>query len=245
MPKFFAPQKSLRDGFITFSGKDSDHLRVLRVREGEELTVCDGEGLDAQCVVEMATKDTYRLRILKTVPSAGEPTVSVSVYAALPKGDKTELIVQKAVELGADEIVFFLSSRCVARPDDKAAAARVERLCKVAEASAMQSLRGRIPEVRWLPDFGKMLAEAAEAELGAFLWEEARSLSLRSLLQTRGEFRTGALITGPEGGFSEEEAAQAEAAGLRPVTLGPRILRCETAPLCALSALMYETGNLG
>ena len=245
MPKFFAPRRSLDEGFVTFSGNDAEHLRVLRVREGEELVVCDGEGKDARCVVELASKDAFRLRILRTWPSEGEPTVSAVVYAALPKGDKSELIVQKAVELGAAEIVFFLSSRCVARPDDKAAAARVERLGRIAEASAMQSLRGRISKVRWLPDFERMLTEAAGAALGAFLWEEARSVSLRAHLQACGGFRTAALITGPEGGFSAEEAEKAERAGLQPVTLGPRILRCETAPLCALSALMYETGNLG
>lgn len=245
MPKFFAPRQSLKEGFVTFSGQNAEHLRVLRVREGEELTVCDGEGLDARCVVELASKDAFRLRILEVQPSAGEPSVYVTVCAALPKGDKTELIVQKAVELGAARIVFFLSSRCVARPDGKAAAGRIERLGRVAESSAMQSLRGRIPTVHWLPDFGKMLEEAAEADLGAFLWEEARSVSFRDHLRAHGGFRTAALITGPEGGFSAEEARQAERTGLQPVTLGPRILRCETAPLCALSALMYETGNLG
>lgn len=245
MPKFFAPWLNPGEDLVTFSGKNAEHLRVLRVREGEELTVCDGNGLDARCVVETAAKDTFHLRIIKTEPSSGEPSVSATVYAALPKGDKAELIVQKAVELGAAEIVFFLSSRCVARPDGKAAAGKTERLCKVAEAAAMQSMRGRIPLVRWQPDYGKMLAEAAGADLGAFLWENARNLSLRSLLRDRGGFRTASLITGPEGGFSPEEAAQAEAAGIQPVTLGPRILRCETAPLCALSALMYETGDLG
>lgn len=244
MPKFFAPWLSPDEGIVTFSGKNAEHLRVLRIREGEELTVCDGNGLDARCVVEMASKDTFCLRILKAEPSAGEPSVSVTVYAALPKGDKTELIVQKAVELGAAEIVFFLSSRCVARPDGKAAAGKTDRLGKVAEAAAMQSMRGRIPSVRWQPDYGRMLEEAAGADLGAFLWEDARDQSLRSLLQAHAGFRSAALITGPEGGFSPEEASQAEATGIRPVTLGPRILRCETAPLCALSALMYETGDL-
>ena len=108
----------------------------------------------------------------------------------------------------------------------------------------MQSGRGKIPTVRWVPKYADMLSEAAGAELRAFLWEDADGCSLRSLMQRSAPFSSAALITGPEGGFSAEEAAQAREAGIPSVTLGKRILRCETAPLCALAALMYETGNL-
>ena len=244
MPKFFASECDLREEYITLSGTNADHLRVLRVRAGEELIVCDGRGLDARCIVELAGKDGCRLRVLERMPAAGEATVSAVVYAAFPKGDKAETIVQKSVELGAECVVFFLSSRCVARPDGKSAAGKLERLGKVAEAAAMQSGRGRIPSVRWIPKYADMLAEAAGAELRAFLWEDAEESSLRSLMQRSAPFSSAALITGPEGGFSSEEAAQAREAGIPCVTLGKRILRCETAPLCALAALMYETGNL-
>ena len=244
MPKFFAPECDLQQEFITLSGSNAEHLRVLRVRMGEELTVSDGRGSEARCAVELAGKENCRLRVLERMPASGEASVSVTVYAGFPKGDKAETIVQKSVELGADSIVFFLSSRCVARPDDKSAAGKAERLGKVAEAAAMQSGRGKIPAVRWIPRFADMLSEAAAAELRAFLWEEADGCSLRGLMQGCAAFRTAALITGPEGGFSQEEAAQAREAGIPAVTLGKRILRCETAPLCALAALMYETGNL-
>ena len=244
MPKFFAPECDLRDEHITLYGGNLEHLRVLRVRPGEELTVSDGRGTEARCAVELAGKEECRLRVLERMPAAGEATVSAAVYAAFPKGDKAEVIVQKAVELGADSIVFFLSSRCVARPDEKSAAGKLQRLGKIAEAAAMQSGRGKIPRVRWIGKYGEMLAEAARAELAAFLWEDAGGLSLRGLMRQKGSFRTAALITGPEGGFSPEEAAQASAAGIPAVTLGKRILRCETAPLCALTALMYESGNL-
>ncbi len=244
MPKFFAPECDLREEFITLYGANAEHLRVLRVRAGEELTVSDGQGREARCVVDSAGKDSCRLHILDRMPATGEASVPVVIYAAFPKGDKAEVIVQKAVELGAHSIVFFLSSRCVARPEEKAAAGKIARLSKVAEAAAMQSGRGRIPEVRWLPRFDAMLTEAATADLSVFLWEDATGCSLRSLMQGKPSFRTAALITGPEGGFSPEEAELALAAGIPAVTLGNRILRCETAPLCALAAVMYETGNL-
>lgn len=243
MPKFFVDAAQISDGVVTLSGSDAEHLKVLRVREGEELSVC-AAGQDYRCAVDYASGGAYRLRVLSSEPCQSEPNVMVTVFAGLPKGDKTETIIQKAVELGAESVCFFLSSRCVARPDAKAMKGKLERWQKIAEAAAMQSYRGKIPEVRWLPDFHSMLKVAAGFELRAFLWEDARELSLRGLMEQTSEFRSAALITGPEGGFSPEEAAQAERAGILPVTLGKRILRCETAPLTALTAVMYHTGNL-
>lgn len=244
MQKFFVPEADLRGERISLSGSHGEHLRVLRVRPGEELILSDGKGKEARCVVETAGKADFELRILEWTAATGEADVCVTVYAAYPKGDKAELIVQKAVELGAASIVFFLSERCVARPDERSAAGKADRLGKIAEAAAMQSGRGRIPEVRWIPKYADMLSEASKTQVAAFFWEEARDLSFRSLLTSKMPFESAALITGPEGGFSAREAEQAVSAGIPAVTLGKRILRCETAPLCALTALMYETGNM-
>jgi 16S rRNA (uracil1498-N3)-methyltransferase len=244
MPKFFVPECDLGAETVTLTGSIAEHLKVLRVRVGEEVLLCDTHGRDARCAVELVG-GAVRLRILETMPSRGEPTVSVRIYAALPKGDKTETIVQKAVELGAEGVCFFLTNRCVSRPDGRAAKGKLERLNKIAEAAAMQSCRGRVPAVRWLPDLSAVLEEAGEAEVRAFLWEGERERSLRSVLKEKEGFRSAALITGPEGGFSPEEASRAETAGSLPVTLGERILRCETAPLAALAAVMFESGNLG
>ncbi len=244
MPKLFAPDCDLREEIITLNGANAEHLHVLRVRLGEVIMVADGSGTDARCIVESAQKDSFCLRVMERMPSAGEASVSTTIYAAIPKGDKAEMIVQKSVELGADRIAFFLSSRCISRPDDRAAANKTERLQKVAEAAAVQCGRGRIPQVLWFPKYQAMLADASGAELAAFLWEGENRLSLKALLRSRESFHTAALITGPEGGFSAEEAEQAKNAGIPSVSLGTRILRCETAPVCALTALMYETGNL-
>jgi len=245
MPKFFTAGSDLNAGTVELSGQNAEHLRVLRVRPGEEIIVSDGRGLDARCIVERMERGNWILRVEETYPSKGEASVAVTVYAALPKGDKAETIVQKAVELGAADITFFLSSRCVSRPDPRAADGKIARLRKVAEAAAMQSGRGIVPDVQWLPDYPEMAARAAKADFSAFLWEEETERSLGTLMKNAAPFRTAALITGPEGGFSAEEAQQALRAGTPAATLGPRILRCETAPICALTALMYETGNLG
>ncbi len=244
MPKFFAPDCDLRCDTVQLTGENAEHLRVLRVRVGENLTLCDNRGTDARCMVSAVSAGAVQLEVLERMPVRGEPTVAVRVYAGLPKGDKGEIIVQKSVELGAEEIVFFLSERSVSRPDKKGIAGKLTRWNKVCEAAAMQSYRGKLPTVRWLPDLEAVLLEASQAQLAAFLWEEAGDLSLSGLMKSRSGFRTAALITGPEGGFSAAEAASARDRGIPPVTLGPRILRCETAPVCALAAVMYETGNM-
>ena len=244
MPKFFAPDCDLRCDTVQLNGENAEHLRVLRVRVGENLTLCDNRGMDARCSVVAVTAGAVVLQVLERSPARGEPTVSVRVYAGLPKGDKGEVIVQKSVELGAEEIVFFLSERSVSRPDGKGIGGKLARWNKVCEAAAMQSYRGKLPSVRWLPDLESALLEASGAQLAAFLWEETGELSLRGLMKSRTGFRSAALITGPEGGFSAAEAKAAGALGIPPVTLGPRILRCETAPICALAAVMYETGNM-
>ena len=246
MPRFFISRESIQGGRILLGEQNSTHLKALRLRAGEELTVSDGQGTEYRCAFEGMENGIGVAGILGTAPCETEPRLSVSLYAAMPKGDKAELILQKAVELGASEAFFFLSSRCVSRPEEKAAIKRMERLARVAEEAAMQSGRGRIPQVHWLQDFRAMTESAAAHALGLFLWEAERERSIRTVLQQAdvSHLPSLAIVTGPEGGFSREEAEAAGNAGLTPVTLGKRILRCETAPICALSAVMYETGNL-
>ena len=245
MPKFFVAPDSIRNNLIWLGEQNSAHIKALRLRMGEELTVSDGCGWEYRCVFQGMTEGEGTAEILDKSACATEASLQVRVFAALPKGDKAEFILQKAVELGAYDVCFFLSSRCVSRPDGSAMKKRLERLKRVSEEAAMQSGRGRIPEVSWIPDFPGMAKEAAAADLALFLWEEAEEKSLKSALQAyAGIPAIVSLVTGPEGGFSREEAQSAEERGLIPVTLGRRILRCETAPLCAISAVMYETGNL-
>ena len=242
MPKFFVSQEQILGSTINLGESNSAHVKALRLRSGEEITVSTGGKTEYLCVY----RNGGVAEIVSQTLCETEPSVCVSLFVAFPKGDKAEHIVQKAVELGASEICFFLSSRCISRPDESALKKRLERLNRVSEEAAMQSGRGRIPAVSWLGSFKEMTAGAAGKDLCLFLWEEAREKSLRDALTNGGKkASTIALVTGPEGGFSREEADAAVSAGLLPVTLGKRILRCETAPLCALSAVMYETENLG
>jgi 16S rRNA (uracil1498-N3)-methyltransferase len=169
--------------------------------------------------------------------------VKVTVLCGLPKGDKTEYIIQKCVEAGAHEILFFLSNRCVARPD--APEKKLERWQRISEEAAKQSGRGIIPKVGWVGEFADALNVAVQKDLGLFLYETGERESLNAVLESSRQIETLALITGPEGGFAPFEADLARITGLRLCSMGQRILRCETAPVVALTAVMYATGNLG
>ena len=161
---------------------------------------------------------------------------------AFSKGDKLEHVIQKATELGAYEIVAFPSSRCVSRPDEKSLAKKVERWQKIATSAAEQSGRGRIPQVVVLNNYKLALERAAKADLSILFYENERATTLRMALEEI-SYTTISLLTGSEGGLEDREVEFAKEMGLKICTLGSRILRCETAPLCALSAVMYANGE--
>ena len=201
--------------------------------------VCDGEGKECLCAV---VDSGWNLEVLERRESDSEPAVQVSVYMAFPKADKLEHVIQKATELGVYEIVAFPSARCVSKPDEKSLKKKAERWQKIAASAAEQSGRGRIPRVVILPSFAEALRRGAEADLPVLFYENERATTLHMAL-TAGQWSSAALLTGPEGGLEEKEVAQAMNAGWKVCTLGKRILHCETAPLCALSAVMYAAGE--
>lgn len=244
MARFFVAASNIFGGIAYLNGKDLDHIKALRIRDGEEFTVCDGDGTDYSCVLSVVDGGSAQARILETAPSRGEPTVQCTVYAAYSKGDKLEHVVQKAVELGAAAVVLFPCRRCVSRPEGAALIKKTARLEKIAEEAAKQCGRGRIPHVSTAPDFQTAIKAASMAELPLFCYEDEQHTLLKQAIEGRGDIKTASVVTGPEGGFEPEEAELARSLGMISVTMGPRILRCETAPLCALTAVMYATGNL-
>ena len=214
----------------------------VRRKNGEEVLVCDGAGRECLCCVSEVSPGQISLVVKHQQASQTEARVRASVYMAYAKGDKLEHVIQKATELGAYEIVAFPSARCVSRPDEKSLKKKVERWQKIAASAAEQSGRGRIPQVVTVGSFPEALARAAQADKAILFYENERATTLRMALED-GNFETISLLTGPEGGLEEKEVAMAQEAGLQVCTLGSRILRCETAPLCALSAVMYATGE--
>ena len=212
MPRFFIDDRPQGE-LYTLTGENAHHAgRVLRLRPGETLTLCDGAGTDFDCTVEQAEKDEVVCRVQAVHPSETEPRQDMTLFMALPKGDKMEFVIQKSVELGVRKIVPFLSKNCVSRPDktDK----KVERWRKIAVEAAKQCGRGYLPVVTAVT------------------------------LEGQGVSDTVSLVVGPEGGFAPEEVQAAQNAGLSSVSLGTRILRCETAPVAALAAVLYAGGNM-
>ena len=242
MVRFFVTAEELQQQAPVLTGENAQHAKVLRLKAGEQVLLCDGEGREALCTVSDFGKDFCSVEVLERRESAAEAAVRVSVYMAFPKADKLEHVIQKATELGAYEIVAFPSARCVSKPDDKSLKKKLERWQKIAASAAEQSGRGRIPQVITLPTYKAALERAALADKALLFYENEHAVTLKMALE-QGPYRTVSLLTGPEGGLEVSEVEQARAAGMEVCTLGRRILRCETAPLCALSAVMYASGE--
>lgn len=242
MTRFFVSPEALNGDSLTLTGENAQHAKVLRLKTGEAVLVCDGDGKEALCAVDEISNKELTLSVLEIRESTSEAAVRVSVYMAFPKADKLEHVIQKATELGAYEIVAFPSSRCISRPDEKSLKKKLERWQKIAASAAEQSGRGRIPEVVVLGSFAEALNRGAQTDLPMLFYENERATTLHMALNSC-EYKSAALLTGPEGGLEEKEVEKAMDAGWKVCTLGKRILRCETAPLCALSAVMYDAGE--
>jgi len=244
LPRFFVSSETLQGSHAILEGEQAAHAKVLRLSRGDEVTLCDGAGTDARCKVESLANGQLTLEICGTEPSCSEPALRCSIYMGFPKADKFEHVIQKATELGAYELIVFPCARSVSRPDGKSITKKLERWQKIAASAAEQSGRGRIPQVLALDSFDAAVKRAASTEFSALFYENERTRSIRAAVENH-PFTTAALMTGPEGGLTVQEVQKAQDAGMEICSLGPRILRCETAPLCALSALMYAAGELG
>lgn len=243
MPRFFVSSETLSGSFAVLDGEQAAHAKVLRLNRGDEVTLCDGQGKEARCTVSDFSPGQVSLVIHSTEDSHSEPRLRCSVYMGFPKADKFEHVVQKATELGACEIIVFPCTRSISRPDAKSLAKKLDRWQKIAASAAEQSGRGRIPRVLALGSFEEAVKRASEADFSALFYENERTRSFRAAIEAQ-PFTTAALMTGPEGGLTDQEVSAAANAGMAVCSLGPRILRCETAPLCALSALMYASDEL-
>lgn len=249
---YYCPSQNIApDGrTLTLTGDEAAHLsRVMRIRPGQPLTCFDGCGMHYDCTVTAVGDAAVSCDILAAAPGAAEPSVQVTLYAGYPKGDKLEHIIQKATELGAVRIVPFFSRYCVVTP--KKEEQKNARYARIAFEAVKQSARDRIPEVALPLPFAAMLKELPEYDAALFCYEaQTGGPSLRQCVQAAQEKAAAegrapriAVITGSEGGFSEQEA-EAAAVVSTLIGLGPRILRCETAPLAALTAILAFAGDL-
>ena len=242
MARFFVETELMNLDTITLTGENAQHAKVLRLKAGETVMVCDGAGRECVCEVASFTANDVTLTVQQRRNAMSEAKVSVSIYMGFPKSDKLEHVIQKATELGADEIIAFPAARSVSRPDEKSLKKKLERWQKIAASAAEQSGRGRIPQVMVLGSYAEALNRATTADKALLFYENEHATTLRMALEAC-DFQTVSLMTGPEGGLEEKELQQALESGMQVCTLGRRILRCETAPLCALSAVMYASGE--
>ena len=227
---------------IILTGSDANHIgRSLRMKKGEKITVCCN-GYDYNCSINNITSETVYLDLISKAPCATEPNIKVTLFQAMPKMDKLEYIIQKSVELGVSRIVPILTRRCISRPDEREFAKKLPRLQKIAEQASKQSGRGIIPEVTPIVNYKKAIDMMRELDRTIILYEEQGGKKFNDI--NLNDVKTVGLVIGSEGGFDHEEVLNAVNSGAVQVWLGKRILRCETAPITAMSILMFLTNNM-
>ena len=241
MQHFFADRSWVQGDKIRLEGSDVNHMKnVLRMKEGEEVQVSDGTGNAYLCQIEGYEGNQAVLKIREKTEKDTELPSKIWLFQGLPKGDKMELIIQKAVELGAYSVVPVETKRCVVKLDEKKAAKKTARWQQIAESAAKQSKRMLIPEVKKAMSWKEAIAFAKELDVLLIPYELAKGMKeTREILAAIEPGQSVGIFIGPEGGFEEEEVQAAMEAGAKPVTLGKRILRTETAGMTMLSILMF------
>jgi 16S rRNA (uracil1498-N3)-methyltransferase len=247
MPRFFVRQERVNDGYISIIGEDAHHIaRSLRMAVGDQITVCDMQGNEYTCRISAFDENReVSAEILESRHSQNEPKIFIRLFQALPKGDKLDTIIQKAVECGVSEIIPFQSERCVVKVRDGGEAKKIERRRRIALEAAMQSGRGIVPEVHESISFASAIKAAAEADITLFCYEGDGTCSVKECIEAWRAKNptctspTVSVVIGSEGGFSLREAQMAREAGLTPTGLGKRILRTETASGFVLACLVY------
>ena len=246
MPRFFVRAEQIADGFVHIVGDDAHHIaRSLRMAVGEKLTVCDMQRTEYDCeLVSFSDDSEVCARVISSRSMNTEPPFGAQLYQALPKGEKLDTVIQKAVECGVASVTPFESERCIVRCKPEQEGKKTERRQRIATEAAKQSGRGRIPEVLPTTSFERMLASAAKADIPIFCYEGDDTVPLKTLLRRVLPSVQGAptvsIVIGSEGGFSLAEAERARSMGFLMAGLGARILRTETASSFVLGALVYE-----
>ena len=243
MHRFYAEVRDAADELVRLEPEDARHaLTVLRLRPGDAVELLRGEGR-YEAVIDRVTDGDVLCRVTRPLPGT-EPRLKITLYQGLPKAEKLELIIQKAVELGAERVVPVAMRRCVSRLDAREGAKKRERWQRIAREASKQSGRCVLPQVEAPLTLRELPARLAAHDASIVPWEEARALSLTGFRQAQPAVRSLGVVIGPEGGIAPEEISLLSEAGCLPVTLGPRILRTETAGLAALSALFCLYGDM-
>ncbi len=245
MHRFFVKQENIINENISIDGEDVQHIsKVLRLKEGEEIVLCDQQGTDYKVTIESISKQSIRTTIQDKWQSIGEPSIEVVLYQGIPKSTKMDLIIQKCTELGITRIVPVITAHTVVKLEsEKDEAKKVLRWTKIAEEAAKQSKRGKVPTVEMPMSMENALEDSKKLGLSLIPYELEREVSIKSALSSKQPNSIGFFI-GPEGGFDTFEIDNAKQNGVIPVTLGTRILRTETAGFTILTCIMYEYNQM-
>ena len=247
MDRFFTPKNNinLEQNTCIIEGEDVKHIsRVLRCRENDKLEVCDMENNEYICEIKEINKDNILLDIIEKVNIKRESNLKVKLYQGMPKGTKMELILQKLTEIGVDEIVLVQAKRSVTKIDNKKEDKKIERWERIIYEAAKQSKRAKIPKLTGVLTFKEALADMQNNDLNLCPYENERTISIKEAIKDSSANTIG-IFVGPEGGFEEEEIEKIQEIDGKVVSLGPRILRTETASVVASSIVLYELSDLG
>ena len=243
MYRFFVEPSQIGEEEIRICGSDVNHIKnVLRMKQGEEILISGGENLEYTCYIQEMQEEEVTAHIMYVQEAGYELPSRIFLFQGLPKGDKMELIIQKAVELGIHQIVPVASRRSVVKLDKKKQEKKIVRWQAIAESAAKQSKRMYVPQVAGVMSFGEAVQYAGKLDVVLMPYELAKGMKeTKEIIRGIQKGQSVGIFIGPEGGFEEEEVRQAVSlAGARPITLGKRILRTETAGLTVLSILMFE-----
>ncbi|KEO83794.1 16S rRNA (uracil(1498)-N(3))-methyltransferase [Tumebacillus flagellatus] len=246
MQRYFVQPDAIADGRVTITGDDVKHIvRVMRMEAGEEVIVCDGLGRAFRVELTDLGDSSVEANIVEELAQSPEPAVKITLAQGLPKGDKMELIVQKGTEVGIARFLPVDMARCVVQYDAKKEAKRRERWQKIAKEAAEQAHRNLIPSIGEPMSFKQVMSSLDGFDLVVVPYEGEKARSLREVLADAPDARHICVLIGPEGGIADAEIETALSKGALPVTLGPRILRTETAGLVAATCIYYHYGEMG
>ncbi len=241
MTRIFFPPEELSSNIVSITGDQARHLAlVLRAKPSDMISIPDGNGYEYECRIVSVHKKEIKAEVINKVPYSAESPISITLAQGISKGERMDIAIQKSTELGAVRIVPVVTKRTQARQTDK-----TERWRKIALSAAQQSGRDRVPEIDESIQLEEFLASMTPGFSGIIFFEENRERDLKKVLSDLKGIKELTILIGPEGGFTKEEVASAKAKGFIETSLGPRILRTETAPITALSIIQYELGDMG
>jgi 16S rRNA (uracil1498-N3)-methyltransferase len=246
MHKFFVNNENIVGDRICIKGDDVNHIyKVLRLRENDEILISNGMGREYISKIMDINKQEVVCEAVESFDNTSEPPVNITLYQGLPKAQKMELIIQKCVEIGVVKIQPVITQRVVVKIDGKDISNKIDRWNKIAEEAAKQSNRGILPSVMPPISFEEAIEELKNMDIAVIPYEKEKSKGIKEVFSDTASCKAVGIFIGPEGGFEEDEVDACIQEGIKPITLGPRILRTETAGMVASSIILYEIGDMG